>query len=151
MSKITDKVSALALPIVEKNGCTLWDVEYVKEADSYYLRVFIDKEGGVSINDCEAISRELDPILDKEDPVPDSYIFEVGSPGAGRELKRPSDFEKFFDSDVEVKTYKPVGGRKSFVGKLKAYNDGDVIIICDNQEITLSKADVAKVNLYVSF
>ena len=89
MSKITDKVTELALPIVEEEGCSLWDVEYVREAGSWYLRVYIDKEGGVGIDDCERISRRLDPVLDEADPIPDSYVFEVGSAGAERELKRP--------------------------------------------------------------
>ena len=95
MSKITDKVSALAVPVVEQAGCTLWDVEYVREAGTWYLRIYIDKEGGVSIDDCEHISRALDPILDEADPIPDSYVFEVGSAGIERELKRPRDFEMF--------------------------------------------------------
>ena len=95
MSKITDKVTELALPIVEARGCSLWDVEYVREAGAWYLRVYIDKDGGVDIDDCESISRALDPILDEADPIPESYTFEVGSAGCERELKRQSDFEKF--------------------------------------------------------
>ena len=104
MSKITDKVTELALPVVEEEGCSLWDVEYVREAGSWYLRVFIDKEGGVGIDDCERISRRLDPILDEADPIPDSYVFEVGSAGAERELKRPRDFEQFMGAQVELKS-----------------------------------------------
>ena len=80
MSKITDKVSAIAKPIVEEEGCSLWDVEYVREAGSWYLRIYIDKVGGVDIDDCERISRRLDPVLDEADPIPDSYVFEVGRP-----------------------------------------------------------------------
>lgn len=151
MSKITDTVTALALPVVEAAGCTLWDVEYVREAGSYYLRIYIDKEGGVSIDDCEKVSRELDPVLDEADPIPDSYIFEVGSPGAERELKRPSDFEKFIGSEVEIRTYKPVDGQKSFVGILKAYKDGDVSVSDGTTERTLTKTEIAKVRLHVSF
>lgn len=105
MSKISDKVEALARPVVEEEGCKLWSVEYIKEAGTWYLRVYIDKDGGVGIADCEAISRRLDPILDEADPIPESYVFEVGSAGAERELKRPSDFEQFIGSDVEVKLY----------------------------------------------
>ena len=150
MSKITETVAALARPVVESHGCTLWDVEYVKEAGNYYLRVFIDRQGGVGIDDCEAVSRELDTILDEADPVPNSYIFEVGSPGADRELKRPSDFEQFIGSDVEVKTYAPVNGQKVFVGALKAYSEGNVTITQGNTDVELKKADVAQVRLYVS-
>ena len=105
MSKITDKVTAIAKPIVEEEGCSLWDVEYVREAGSRYLRIYIDKPGGVDIADCERISRRLDPILDEEDPIPESYVFEVGSAGIERELKRPGDFEAFLGSEVEVKLY----------------------------------------------
>lgn len=146
MSKITEIVEALAKPIVEEEGCELWSVEYVKEAGSWYLRVFIDKEGGVDILDCERISRRLDPILDEEDPIPGSYVFEVGSAGAERELKRPSDFEKFIGSEVEAKLYQPYQGRKSIVGKLEEYNDGDVTV----SGVQLKKAQIAQVKLHVS-
>ena len=151
MSKITDAVIALAQPVVEEEGCSLWDVEYVKEAGSYYLRVYIDKPGGVSINDCEAISRRLDKLLDEADPIPDSYIFEVGSAGAERELKRPSDFEAFLGSEIEVRTYRPVNGQKAFVGTLEKYEDGSVTLSSGKKEIGLEKQDIALVKLHVSF
>ena len=146
MSKITEKVEAIAKPIVEDEGCELWSVEYVKEAGTWYLRIFIDKECGVDILDCERISRRLDPILDEEDPIPDSYVFEVGSAGAERELKRPSDFEKFMGSEVEVKLYQPYQGRKSVVGKLEEYSEGDVTV----SGILLKKAQIAQVKLHIS-
>lgn len=95
MSKLTDAVLALAEPVAAQQGCEIWDVEYVKEAGSRYLRVYIDKPDGVSIQDCEDFSRALDPILDEADPIPDSYIFEVSSAGAERQLKRPSDLRAF--------------------------------------------------------
>ena len=150
MSKITDKVTALAKPIVEEEGCSLWDVEYVREAGSWYLRVFIDKEGGVSIDDCERISRRLDPILDEEDPIPDSYVFEVGSAGAERELKRPSDFEQFMGSQVEVKLYQPVKGSKTFVGTLSGYEQGKVSVTVGKETMTFDKAQTAQVKLHVT-
>jgi ribosome maturation factor RimP len=150
MSKITDKVYELAKPIVEEAGCTLWDVEYVREAGSWYLRVFIDKEGGVSINDCETISRALDPILDEADPIPDSYVFEVGSAGAERELKRPGDFEQFIGSEVEVRLYQPLNGSKVFVGTLTGYNDGNVTVTVGKNDMTFQKTQVALVKLHVS-
>ncbi|MCF0137436.1 MAG: ribosome maturation factor RimP [Oscillospiraceae bacterium] len=146
MSKITEKVELLAEPIVKEEGCELWSVEYVREAGTWYLRVFIDKEGGVDILDCERISRRLDPILDEEDPIPDSYVFEVGSAGAERELKRPSDFERFMGSEVEVKLYQPYQGRKALVGKLEAYCEGDVTVA----GILLKKSQIAQVRLHVS-
>ena len=146
MSKVTEKVEALARPIIEDEGCELWSVEYVREAGSWYLRVFIDKDGGVGIDDCERISRRLDPILDEADPIPDSYVFEVGSAGAERELKRPSDFEKFMGSEVEVKLYQPYEGKKSLVGKLEAYENGDITI----SSVQLRKSQIAQVKLHVS-
>lgn len=146
MSKVTEKVEALARPVIEDEGCELWSVEYVREAGSWYLRVFIDKDGGVGIDDCERISRRLDPILDEADPIPDSYVFEVGSAGAERELKRPSDFEKFIGSEVEVKLYQPYEGKKSLVGKLEAYENGDITI----SSVQLKKSQIAQVKLHIS-
>ena len=146
MSKVTEKVEALARPVIEDEGCELWSVEYVREAGSWYLRVFIDKDGGVGIDDCERISCRLDPILDEADPIPDSYVFEVGSAGAERELKRPSDFEKFMGSEVEVKLYQPYEGKKSLVGKLEAYENGDITI----SSVQLKKSQIAQVKLHIS-
>ena len=151
MSKITDKVTELALPVVEEEGCSLWDVEYVREAGSWYLRVFIDKEGGVGIDDCERISRRLDPILDEADPIPDSYVFEVGSAGAERELKRPRDFEQFMGSEVEVRLYRPVDGSKHYTGTLTGYEDGAVTLTQGEKTLRFTKEQVAQVRLYVSF
>ena len=151
MSKITEAVANLAKGVVEAEGCSLWDVEYVREAGSYYLRVYIDKPGGVSINDCEAISRTLDKLLDEADPIPDSYIFEVASAGAERELKRPSDFEAFLGSEVEVRTYTPINGQKAFVGTLEKYEDGAVTLSSGKKQIRLEKQDIALVKLHVSF
>lgn len=146
MSKITEKVEALAKPVVEDEGCELWAVEYVREAGSWYLRVLIDKDGGVGIDDCERISRRLDPILDEADPIPDSYVFEVGSAGAERELKRPSDFERYIGSEVEVKLYQPYQGKKSYVGSLEAYVGGDVTV----SSVLLKKEQIAQVKLHVN-
>ena len=152
MSKITDRVTALAMPIVQEEGCSLWDVEYVREAGSWYLRVFIDKEGGVSIDDCERISRRLDPILDEEDPIPDSYVFEVGSAGLERQLKRPGDFARFMGSPVLVKTYQNRDGRKEFAGRLAGYEDGAVLLDMGGAEpVRFEKNEVALVRLRVEF
>ena len=114
MEKVTDLTARLAAPIVEEQGCSLWDVEYVKEAGTWYLRVLIDKEGGVDILDCENISRALSDLLDEADPIEGSYTLEVGSAGAERVLKRPADFQRYLNSPVLVKLYKPVDGRKEF-------------------------------------
>ena len=151
MNKIVQRVTELALPITEAQGVELWDVEYVKEAGQWFLRVYIDKDGGIGINDCETFSRTMDPILDEADPIEGSYVFEVSSAGAERELKRPGDFEKFLGSDVEVKLYKAVDGRKTYTGKLVSYADGDVTVAVGNTEKTFAKADVASVHLSIVF
>ena len=150
MSRITEEVSRLAKPVVEEEGCSLWDVEYVREAGTRYLRIYIDKEGGVSIDDCERISRRLDPMLDEADPIAESYVFEVGSAGAERELKRPSDFEQFMGSEVEVKLYQPLDGKKAFVGVLSGYEDGAVTIQSGKNTQSFSKGQVAQVRLHIS-
>lgn len=144
MSRVTDAVEALARPIVEDEGCSLWAVEYVREAGTWFLRIFIDKEGGVDIADCERISRRLDPVLDDADPIPDSYVFEVGSAGIERELKRPSDFEQFIGAEVELRLYQPINGKKSVVGKLSAYEGGDVTV----DDVTYKKQQIAQVRLH---
>ena len=150
MSKLTEKIRALAEPVVLEEGCSLWDVEYVREAGSWYLRLFIDKEGGVGIDDCERISRRLDPILDEADPIPDSYVFEVGSAGAERELRRPRDFEQFMGDQVELRTYQSVGGSKCFVGTLAGYDEGAVTLRCGEKTTRCEKGQVALVRLHVS-
>ena len=150
MSKITDKVTELAKPIVEEEGCSLWDVEYVREAGSRYLRIYIDKPGGVDIADCERISRRLDPILDEEDPIPESYVFEVGSAGIERELKRPGDFEAFLGSEVEVKLYQPVNGQKAFIGRLVSYSDGGTEIEVKGKPYRFNKQQTAQVRLHAT-
>ena len=150
MSKITDVVWALAQPVAEAQNCEIWDVEYVKEAGSRYLRVYIDKADGVSIQDCEQFSRALDPILDEADPIPDSYIFEVSSAGAERVLKRPGDFARFLGEQVEGRLYQPQNGSKTFVGTLKAYENGDVTVAAGSEEKVFAKSTVAQVRLHMT-
>ena len=149
MAKVTDTVAALALPVVESAGCRLWDVEYVKEAGSWFLRVYIDKEGGVSIDDCEAVSRPLSDLLDQADPIEGSYTFEVSSAGADRALKKPEHFEKFRGEEVEVKLYRPREGRKEFVGRLQNYQDGAVTLEINGDETVFTKQEIALVRLYL--
>ena len=149
MAKVTDAVAALALPVVEGAGCALWDVEYVKEAGSWFLRVYIDKEGGVSIDDCEAVSRPLSDLLDEADPIEGSYTFEVSSAGADRALKKPEHFEKFRGEEVEVKLYRPREGRKEFVGRLQNYQDGAVTLEINGDETVFTKQEIALVRLYL--
>ena len=149
--KITEQVWQFAEPLVQAQGCSLWDVEYVREGGEWFLRLYIDKDGGVDIDDCEAVSRAVDPVLDEKDPIPESYRFEVCSAGLERVLKRPSDFERFLAEPVLVKLYRPKDGRKEFPGVLKGYKDGDITISAGGQEITFEKAEVALVRLRVEF
>ena len=149
--KITERVWALAQPVVERHGCKLWDVEYVREAGEWYLRLLIDKDGGVSINDCVDISREMDPILDREDPIETSYRFEVCSAGLERPLKRPSDFETFLGADVLVKLYRPLNGIRGYPCVLRGYDNGDVTGEYAGETMTFTKSQVALVRLRADF
>ena len=153
MAKVTDIVTGLAAPIAAEQGCSLWDVEYVKEAGAWYLRVYIDKEGGVSIDDCEAVSRPLSDLLDEADPIEGSYTLEVGSAGAERALKRPSDFQQFLGSPVLVKLYRAREGRKEFAGYLKGYDEatGDVTVTVGSQDLVFPKKETALIRLRVEF
>ena len=137
--KVTEQVAAFAEPIVKEHGCELWDVEYVREGSEYFLRLYIDKDGGVDINDCEAISRAVDPILDEKDPIPGSYHFEVCSAGLERVLKRPSDF------------YRPRNGMKEIPCVLRAYEDGRLTVEAGKETVTFEKSEVALVRLRVEF
>ena len=153
MAKAAEVAAALAAPIAAEHGCSLWDVEYVKEAGSWYLRVYIDKEGGVSIDDCEAVSRPLSDALDEADPIEGSYTLEVGSAGAERALKRPSDFQQFLGSPVLVKLYRAREGRKEFAGYLKGYDEatGDVTVTVGSQDLVFPKKETALIRLRVEF
>ena len=151
MAKVTDLVAKLAAPAVEAAGCELWDVEYVREAGSWYLRLYIDKEGGVDILDCEKISREVSDLLDEADPIEGSYTFEVSSAGAERALKRPGDFARFMGSPVAVKLYRARDGRKEFAGVLAGYEDGNITITVGAAAITFAKEEVALCRLRIEF
>ncbi len=149
MKKVTELTAELAAPVVAEQGCELWDVEYVKEAGTWYLRLYIDKEGGVSINDCEAISRRVSDLLDEADPIEGSYTFEVSSAGAERPLKRPSDFERFMGSPVTVRLYQNKDGRKEYAGTLSGYENGAVLLTVGSETLRFEKAEIALVRLRV--
>ena len=149
--KVTDQVTEFAKPVVESFGCQLWDVEYVREGSERYLRIYIDKDGGVDIDDCEKIHRAMDPILDEKDPIADSYHFEVSSAGLERALKRPGDFEQFMGSAVLVKLYRPRNGLKEIPGFLRGYEDGKITVEAGKETITFQKSEVALVRLRVEF
>ena len=149
--KVTEQVAQFATPIVESFGCSLWDVEYVREGADRYLRVYIDKEGGIEIDDCEKIHRALDPVLDEKDPISESYYFEVCSAGLERALKRPSDFERFMNSPVLIKLYRPRNGLKEIPGILRGYEDGRITVEAGKETITFEKSEVALARLRVEF
>ena len=153
MAKITELVAGLAGPAVEAAGCELWDVEYVREAGSWYLRLYIDKAGGVDILDCEQVSRAVSDLLDEADPIEGSYTFEVSSAGAERALKRPGDFAQFMGSPVLVKLYRALEGQKEIPGVLTAYDpeSGAVTVEAGGASRTFEKKDVALVRLRVEF
>ena len=149
--KVTDLITQIAEPIVQEKGCRLWDVEYVREGAARVLRIYIDKEGGVNIDDCEAVARAIDPILDEKDPIAEQYTFEVSSAGIERPLKRPGDFEQFMGAAVLVKLYRPRNGLKEIPGILRGYEDGCVSVEAGKETITFTKSEVALVRLRVEF
>lgn len=151
MNKITETITALAAPVAEKLGLEIWDAEFVKEGGEHYLRVYIDRESGVSIDDCESFSRAFDKILDDADPIDTSYIFEVSSAGLERRLYRPSDFEKYMGASVTLKTFSPKNGKKEFFGNLAAYDNGNVTLSLDGEETAFEKKEIASVRLRVEF
>lgn len=143
-----DKVFELAKPLANELGLDLWDVRFEKEGSNWYLRVFIDKEGGIFIEDCEAISRPLNKLLDEVDPIDQSYIFEVCSTGLGRELKKKEHFEKYIGSEVKVRFIRAVDNVKELVGILAEYNKETIKLQTNNEEmIDVKLSDCAYVRL----
>lgn len=151
MGRVVEVVASLAAPVAAELGLEIWDVEYLREAGQWFLRVYIDKAGGVGIDDCEAFSRALDPLLDEADPVPESYVFEVSSAGCGRELKRPEHFARFIENVIDVRLYQPLNGSKSLSGTLCDYVDGNITIETPSGKLSLDKSRVAQVRLHVDF
>lgn len=146
------KTEAILLPIMEKHGFELWDVEYVKEGGNWYLRAYIDKPGGIMVDDCEAVSRELSDILDEQDFIEESYILEVSSPGLGRPLKKERDFERSLGEEVEIHTYRAIERQKEFIGILKDYDKNTVTIEYEDGEMkTFEKSEIALVRLAFDF
>ena len=145
------KTEELLAPIAQNAGVKIYDVEYVKEGSDYYLRAYIDKEGGVNIDDCETVSRALSDALDKEDFIVDAYILEVSSPGLGRTLKKDRHLEYSLGEEVEIKLYKPLDGSKDFEGKLESYDKDNLTISTPDQNFTFSRKDIAVVRLKLDF
>ena len=145
------KAEALISPIVEKYGFELVDVEYVKEGSSFYLRAYIDKPGGITLDDCETVCRESSDKLDEADFIEEAYIMEVSSPGLGRPLKKEKDFKRSIGKEVEIRTYRPIDREKEFYGILKAYDENSVTIDCEEKERTFQKAEIALIRLAFDF
>ena len=146
------KTEELLEPIVAALGFELVDVEYVKEGGTWYLRAYIDKPGGITVDDCEAVSRQFSDILDEKDYIRDSYVFEVSSPGLGRPLKKEKDFKRSLGEEVEIRTYRAIDRQKEFTGILKAYDENTVTIAYeDNTEQTFDRADIALIRLALDF
>ena len=150
MASVAEKVYDLVKPTVESCGVSLWDVRFVKEGASHYLRIFIDKPDGISINDCTDVSHAVDPVIDEADPIDCSYYLEVCSPGTERELSRPHHFEYGIGKEVTVKLFKAIDGKKEFTGTLKSYN-GDIVLDTENGELTLLKGSYSKVFIAEAF
>ncbi|MBD5544490.1 MAG: ribosome maturation factor RimP [Lachnospiraceae bacterium] len=145
------RTEELLRPIMEANGFELVDVEYVKEGSSWYLRAYIDKPGGITIDDCELVSRALSEILDREDYISEAYILEVSSPGLLRPLKKEKDYRRNLEKQVEIRTYKMVDKKKEFVGTLTAFDKDTVTIEEEGQERVFEKSQIALIRPYVEF
>lgn len=146
------KTEAILQPIVDANGFELVDVEYVKEGGSWYLRAYIDKPGGITVDDCELVSRAANDILDEQDFVEESYIFEVSSPGLGRPLKKEKDFVRSIGEEVEIRTFRAIERQKEFYGILKAFDKETVTIVTeDESEMQIARADIALIRLAFDF
>lgn len=146
MANAADRVYSLIKETVEDCGAELWDVRFIKEGASWYLRVFIDKEDGITIDDCTNVSHAIDPIIDESDPIDTSYYLEVCSPGIERELTRPEHFVKMIGQTIKIKTYKATDGKKEFIGILKSAEDV-IVLEVDGTELEFSLKDISKANL----
>ena len=146
------KTEEILQPIVEEHGFELVDVEYVKEGSNWYLRAYIDKPGGITVNDCETVSRKLSDILDEKDYIDDAYILEVSSPGLGRPLKKEKDFKRSLGEEVEIRTYRMIEKQKEFTGILRAYDETTVTIEMENGTgKTFEKGNIALIRLAFDF
>ena len=145
------KTEQLILPILDRMQFELVDIESVNEGSMYYLRAYIDKEGGITINDCEAVAREMNELLDREDFIPDSYTFEVSSPGLGRPLKKEKDYVRSVGKSIDIKLYKAIDKQKEFTGILKENMEDQIVLTIEDQDITFEKKSIASARLSLDF
>jgi ribosome maturation factor RimP len=150
-SDYENKTEELILPILDRMGFELVDVEYVKEGQDFYLRAYIDKPGGITINDCVDVSREMNELLDQYDYISDPYIFEVSSPGLGRPLKKDKDLDRSIGKDVDIHTYKAIDKQKDFTGTLKSYDKDSIVIDVDGNDLTFNRSDISLIRLAFDF
>lgn len=148
---IESKVSNMVQPIIDENTFELVDVEYIKEGSNWYLRVYVDKEGGIDIDDCVLVSRALEAKLDEDDFIQDAYILEVSSPGLTRPLKKDNDFRRNLGKQIEVRLYKAVDGRKEFEAKLTGYDADTITVELADTQITYNRNDIAMIRLAFEF
>lgn len=151
MSRITEGVEALALPVAGELGLMLWDVEYVREGGERYLRILIDSKDGISIDQCEAFSKRIDPMLDESELISEQYILEVASAGMERALKKPEHFDMFIGENIELKLYKAIDNQKKYEGELASYMDGEIKLLCGGTEKIFKKEEVSSARLKPDF
>lgn len=149
--KVEQAVEELLLPIIDDVHCELVDIEYKKEGSQWYLRIYIDKPGGIIIDDCQIVSERISDLLDKSDPIPYSYFLEVSSPGLDRILKKDSDFEKYKGSKVDISLFKPMNGKRKYSGELVSLINDELVIRDKSETISFKRSDIAVVRLAVEF
>ena len=150
-ANIKSVVEAMTLPYLEENGFELVDVEYVKEGRNYFLRIYVDKEGGIDIDDCGRVSEFVSAKLDENDPIPDAYFLEVSSPGAERPLKKPQDYVKAEGKQVLVTTHEPLEGLKEFEGKLLQAGEEELTVQVGKKTYTIPRSAIAHARLAILF
>ncbi len=151
MAKIDEALEKIAADVCERHGVYIYNTEYKKEGSEYYLRLYIDKDGGVTIEDCENVSREISPLLDDFTFIKEAYIFEVSSPGIDRALTRDWHFEKVMGQEIDIKLFAPLEGKKEISGVLSKYENGEITVMVNDKEITIEKSKAASVRLAFTF
>ena len=150
-SKLETSILEMATPIAGECGCYIYDIEYTKEGKNRYLRIFADKDGGISLDDCEAISRRMSDELDEKDPIKENYVLEVSSPGIERKLKNPEHFERYIGEVVEIGLFKAVNDSKTLLAELKGFENGNITVSIDGEEMSIMQSETTYVKLHFEF
>ena len=151
MSKVTETVTELTKEVIEKEGFELFDLEFVKEGKNWFLRFYLDKPGGIDLDDCQMVSEKLSEVLDAKDPIKENYLLEVSSPGLDRVLKKEKDFIRYHGRDVDIQLFKPIDGKKQYTGSLQGYSDEAITIQVQEERIDLERAAIAQIRLHLDF